>query len=122
MMYPPIFEVAAASDAVKTLLGTNPVRLYPFGSAPQDVAKPYVTWQMVGGSPENYLGNRPDIDLFAIQIDVWADKASDTRAVAGALRDAIEPYAYITGYNGESRDSETLSYRYSFDVDWHVKR
>ncbi len=122
MMYPPIFEVAAASAEVKALLGSSPTRLYPFGSAPQGVAKPYATWQTVGGSPENYLGNRPDIDLFAIQIDVWAEQATSARTVAQALLDVIERHAYVTAYNGESRDPQTLSYRYSFDVDWHVHR
>ncbi|MGL4711664.1 MAG: tail completion protein gp17, partial [Shewanella sp.] len=46
----PIFVVCRASTAVTDLLGTNPTRLYPFGQAPQNVAKPYAVWQVIGGS------------------------------------------------------------------------
>lgn len=121
-MYPPIFAICAAAPAVTALLGTAPTRLYPFGDAPQGVAYPYAVWQTVGGSPENYLGDRPDIDSFTLQVDVYADTGSSSRAVAVALRDAIEPHAYITHWGGESKDPDTGRYRFSFDVDWHVSR
>lgn len=121
-MYPPIFQVCSASAAVKALIGTNPVRLYPFDEAPQGVIYPYVVWQMVNGSPENYLGDRPDIDGYTTQVDVYADSATAARNVAKALRDAIEPAAYITAWRGESKDEATKKYRYSFDVDWLTPR
>ncbi|SFY16254.1 DUF3168 domain-containing protein [Azotobacter vinelandii] len=120
-MFPPIFSVVAADPAVTALLGSPP-RLYPFGEAPQGVASPYAVWQVVGGSPENYLGQRPDIDGMTLQIDVYAAAASAARAVAAALRDAIEPHAYITRWSGENRDPDTSNYRTSFDVDWLVPR
>jgi len=121
-MYPPVFALAAASPGVTALLGSNPVRLYLFGEAPQGVTKPYAVWQMVGGVPENYLGNVPDTDSFTAQIDVYADRASTARQVSQALRDAYEPAAYITNWNGESRDPDTNNYRISFDVDFIVLR
>ena len=40
-MMPPIFPTAAASAASRAVLGTAPVRFFPFGAAPQDVALPY---------------------------------------------------------------------------------
>ena len=121
-MFPPIFQVCANDAAVKAVLGASPVRLYPFGEAPQAVAKPYAVWQTLGGSPENYLGQRPDIDHFAIQVDVYADTAAAARAAAMALRGAVEPHAHITRWGGESRDPETTAYRVSFDVDWWTPR
>jgi len=121
-MYPPIFATCAAVPAVTALIGTSPVRLYPFGDAPQAVAMPYVTWQLVSGIPENYISQTPDIDRFGLQIDCWANTASAARSVAMALRDAIEPHAHIVAWRGESRDNDTLHYRYSFDVDWFVSR
>jgi uncharacterized protein DUF3168 len=66
MNYPPVFTVAAAASAVTALLGTAPVRLYPAGKAPQGVAKPYATYQLAYGSPENYIGTLPDIDQAGI--------------------------------------------------------
>jgi hypothetical protein len=121
-MYPPIFAVCSASSAVKALVGNSPVRLYPFGEAPQGVIKPYVVWQVIGGSPENYINQVPDVDYYSLQVDVYGDDAASVRGVAEALRDAIEPVAYITAWRGESRDPETRDYRYSFDIDWHVLR
>ncbi|MCY1278010.1 hypothetical protein D9M70_267270 [compost metagenome] len=121
-MFPPIFQVCSASAAVKAVLGSSPVRLYPFGEAPQDVQRPYAVWQIAGGAPENYLGDRPDIDSFTTQIDVFAATATSARDVAKALRDAVEPVAYVAGWRGESRDPDTKNYRYSFDVDWLTPR
>lgn len=122
MMFPPIFQVCAANAAVKAALGTGPVRLYPFGEAPQGVQKPYAVWQTIGGLPENYINQRPDIDMFSLQLDVYGETAASVRSAAMALRDAIEPYAHIVRWGGESRDAETNSYRYSFDIDWWTKR
>ena len=121
-MYPPIFATCAADSSVTALIGSSPVRLYPFDDAPQGVQKPYVVWQTIGGNPENYLGSLPDVDRFALQVDVYADSASEARAVAQAVRDAVEPVSYITRWGGETRDQETRDYRYSFDISWHVIR
>ena len=121
-MFPPIFSVCSADPAVTALLGTSPTRLYLFGEAGQGTALPYATWQGIGGSPENYINNLPDIDSYALQVDVWASTASSARAVAQALRNAIEPNAHITSWRGESRDTETKLYRYSFDLTWWVNR
>ncbi|MNZ52558.1 hypothetical protein D3C78_704070 [compost metagenome] len=121
-MFPPIFATCAAAPAVTALLGTAPTRIYPFGEAPQAGPYPYAVWQTVGGAPENYLGDRPDVDSYALQVDVYADTVASARAVAATLRDAIESHAYIARWGGESKDAETGRYRYSFDVDWHVSR
>ena len=121
-MYPPIFEVCKADAAVVALLGSNPLRFYPFGEAPQKVAKPYAVWQQVGGAPENYLAGRPDIDGFTLQIDVYAATGASARAVGAALRDSIELRAHVTRWGGESKDEATGRYRLSFDVDWLTPR
>lgn len=121
-MFPPIFQVCSADAGVKASLGNSPVRLYPFGEAPDGVLKPYAVWQTLGGSPENYISQRPDIDMFSLQVDVYADTSTAARNAAKALRDAIEPSAHITRWNGEERDTETKNYRVSFDVDWWTPR
>ncbi|GAA3721134.1 DUF3168 domain-containing protein [Oceanisphaera sediminis] len=121
-MVPPIFNVCAADPAVTALLGTGPVRLFPFGEAPQGTVYPYATWQVITGSPENYLAGRPDADGYTLQVDVYAGTGSDARAVTRSLRDAIEPHAYITRWGGEERDTETKAYCRSFDIDWIILR
>ncbi|WP_455424903.1 DUF3168 domain-containing protein [Dryocola sp. LX212] len=121
-MIPPIFAVCSASDVVKSMLGTSPVRLYPFGLQDDVVTYPYAVWQNISGQPDNYLGQRPDVDRYSIQVDVYADTPVQAMNTARALRDAIEGEAYITRWGDQTRDQETKRYRYSFDVDWIVSR
>lgn len=122
MKYPPIFQVAAADLAVTALLGVRPVRLYLFGLAPPKPAGTYCVWQVISGSPENFLAGRPDAEAYSLQLDIYAASGDEARAAGNAIEYAVELSATVTGYNGESRDTETGLYRYSFDVDWIVQR
>ncbi|MBF8793611.1 DUF3168 domain-containing protein [Pseudomonas monteilii] len=122
-MTPPIVQACSASAAVTALLGSGvDLRLYSFGEAPEGVIKPYAVWQLVNGSPENYLAGRPDADGFTLQVDVYGTTGTSVRQVRDAIRDAVELQAYITRWGGESRDPATKNYRTSFDVDWIVLR
>lgn len=118
----PIFSICKQDPVVTSLLGESPLRIYLFGLAPQRPVKPYAVWQVIGGQPENYIDESPDIDGFSLQIDVYADSVDSAREAAGAIRHAIEPHCVLTSYRGESRDSETMNYRSGFDVDWLVDR
>ncbi|CAI8769857.1 DUF3168 domain-containing protein [Pseudomonas serbica] len=118
----PIFAVCVADAGVRALLGTTPHRLYPFGEAPEGVVKPYAVWQLITGSPENYLAGRPDLDGFTLQVDVYAGTGTSARAVTDAIARAIELKANVVRWGGESKDTETNLYRSSFDIDWLVPR
>lgn len=72
--------------------------------------------------PQRTTRQTSDADSYTLQVDVYADTVASATSVATALRDAIEPHAYITRWGGQSRDPETKRYRYSFDVDWIVLR
>lgn len=121
-MIPPIFPVCAASPAVTALLGTSPTRLFPFDEAPPGVATPYAVWQHIGGGPENYLADRPDLDSYSLQVDVYATSGAEAQQVAESLRDVIEPHAYIVRWGPRDTDPDTHYRRISFDVEWHVHR
>ena len=122
-MYPPVFETCSVSDAVnQTLGGADRLRLFPFGQAPFKETRTYALWQVAAGAPENYLGDIPDLDHYTLQFDVYSESVDDARLAAQALRDAIEPTAYITLWDGETRDPTTGSYRLTFMVDWYVTR
>jgi len=121
-MYPPLFSIVAADGTVQSLFGSNPVRVLPFGSADEKTPLPYAVWQTIGGSPENYLGDTPDMDSFLTQIDVYAKTASTARNGAEALRDAIEPHAHIVSWRGESKDQTTGNFRHSFDINFLTAR
>jgi hypothetical protein len=118
-MIPPIFPLISASV---TSLGTNPVRFFPFGQATQSTAKPYATYQIITGTPENYLGQTPDIDMALIQVDVWGDTAASVSNAADDIRDALESRAHMTSFGSTGRDFETQLYRYRMDFSFWTDR
>lgn len=119
-MLAPIVAVCKADPAVTSLLGDSPLRLYPHGEAPQNVAKPYAVWQVVSGSPLNYISGQPDKDRYGLQVDIYATTAVSAGEVVTAMRKAIGKYAYITGFSIDTVDSVTKNYRKGFDVSWLV--
>lgn len=121
-MIPPVFDILKASTAVKALVGNNPVRVFPFGSAPQNVTRPYATYSVFNGQPENYLDQVPDIDNMGTQIDVWADSVSSCEAVSVAIRNALEPSAHMTSFSGNDRDPETRLFHCRMDFDFFEGR
>lgn len=121
-MYPPIFKAVAADAGATAVLGTAPVRLFPWGEAPQGVAKPYAVWRVITGSPENYLAGRPDIDGFTLQVDVYGATGSSVKDAAKAIRDAIELKAHIVRWGSQDTDPDTGNKHISFDVDWLTPR
>src|SRR5690625_5522002 len=116
-MYPPIFMYANRSAQVRALLGGVPLRFYMFGEAPHSPTYPYAVWQTVGGAPENYITNAPDIDRFGVQVDVYATSSSEASECVAALRDAIETYTHITDWSGTSRDRINGTFCSVFEMD-----
>lgn len=121
-MQPPIFAVCAADSGVQAVLGLSPAHLYPFAEAPHNAETPYAVWQIVTGSPDNYITGPPDIDRYTVQVDVYAKTGSEAASVAEALRDAIEPHAHIVRWGGHDTDPDTRHRHISFDVSWFVPR
>jgi hypothetical protein len=120
-MYPPVFATVSADAGVQAALGTNPVRVFPFGQAPDEVTMPYAVWQTVSGAPENYLAETPDVDTWLVQMDVYAATGGAARTAAEALRDAIEPVAHIVAWRGERKEDDGI-FRYSFDINFITER
>ena len=122
-MYPPIFAIAADNPGVTAVLGSNPVRLWPFGHAPQNEQRPYAMHQLVYGNPDNSLSCVPSEDLAGIQVDCYAKSVTAARQVAVALRDAFEAtYNHMTAHNGEDWEPATGLYRVSMTFQfWTVR-
>ncbi|MEH6641398.1 DUF3168 domain-containing protein [Vreelandella glaciei] len=116
---PPLFAVCAADAGVTALLGSGPVRLFPFGDAPENVAKPYAVYQVLNGLPENYLDEPPDVDDWSIQIDIYANNIPDVKGVLNALRRALEPHCYIERLGGTSTEAATNLKTTNFDISWY---
>lgn len=121
-MFPPVFQTLKASTDVKNIVGTNPPRIYRHGNAPQDTAKPYCTWFVVTGTPENHLSGLPPVDRVEVQIDAWHQTDAGVELLAKAVRDAVEPYAHMVGIVSDLREIETKLFRVSMTVDWWLSR
>lgn len=107
-MYPPVFALLSADSAVAAYVGT---RIYPHGRAPERVTASYITWDVGGGSPENTLAELPFVDSYSVRVRVWADRpdgAADIFSIGEAVRDCLEPEAYMESVPITGRDEETL--------------
>jgi hypothetical protein len=126
-MLPPVFTLLKASNDVKNIVGTNPPRIYRHGSAPErpdnlPLSDPYITWFAVSTSPENNLSGLPPTDLVPVQVDCWHQTDAGIELLAKAVRDALEPYAHMTGVPIDGREPETLLYRKALLFDfWHAR-
>jgi hypothetical protein len=124
-MFPPLYTTCAADAGVKAIFGNSP-RIYPHGMAPaagsNGFATPYAVHQVITGSPENYLAGLPDADGWTEQVDVYASTATAAASAAEAIRDALEPIAYVSAWRGQFKDPDTELYRFSFDVDFITPR
>jgi len=106
-MTAPIYQWLSTDTAVAAIAGT---RIYQT-IAPQDVVKPYVTWNIVGGHSESYLSEGAGSDQQRIQVDVWALDGVGRKNLANAVRDALEPYGYPVGVPMDDYESDTKLFR-----------
>lgn len=127
MSIAPVFSLLAAAGPVTSIVGTNPVRVYPAGNIPQsttsdpNVNVPCVTWQTIGGVPENMLSERPVVDNQRIQIDCWAMTFGGAQTLSDAVQAALELNGYCVSINGHDFDPDTKRYRASFDFSFWVQ-
>ena len=122
MMLPPVFQALKASAAVKAIVGTNPPRIYRHGNAPEDASKPYITWFVVSGVPENNLSDLPPVDRVTVQIDCCHQTDGGIEVMAESVRDACEPSAHMTSIIFDGREIESKLYRIALQFDWFLDR
>ena len=127
MNLPNLFALIAADPAVTAIIGTAPVRFYPYGSAPQGVTAPYLTQFGASIAPINTLerdASRADSAL--VQVSCWSDNVGNAmggvHALAEAVRTCIEREHLIESVRDMRKDIETGRYRIDFDVRVHVHR
>ena len=121
-MNPPVFQALNVS-AVRAFVGT-PARIYQV-KAPQNVAKPYIVWQVVGGSPVNNLSDNPDMDNSRIRVWCYCDEAAGTAAarnLALAVRAALEAVTHVTFGPIDNYEVETSLYVWIMDAEFWESR
>lgn len=121
-MTPAIFAPLKSDAAVQAAFGASAARIYAAGEAPEGAVPSYATWQTVSGVPENYLDERPDMDGFRVQFDVYALTRPACKAGATAIRNALELHGHQVSLNADERDAETKLYRLSFDFEFWQAR
>jgi len=121
-MLPNIYQILRTSNAVKAIVGASPSRIYRHESAPQDTTKPYITWFIITGVPQNTLSETPNIDAISIQVDCWHQTDAGVELMAIAVRDAMETVSHMTSIVVNEREPETKLYRIGLQFDVWLDR
>lgn len=89
-------------QALVSLLRSLCPRTYP-DTAPLSTVRPYVTWQLIGGTALRYVDNTPaDKRMSMVQINVWADTRAGALTLARSIEDALcASTAFTATVNGE---------------------
>ncbi len=118
-MLPPVYRTLVAAPAVVAIVDR---RIYRHNAAPQDVRRPYVTWFLINAVPENHLSGTPPVDRMSFQVDCWHPTDAGAEELATAVRDALEPFAHMTGQPIDGRERETKLWRMALEFDWFFDR
>lgn len=121
-MNPPLFTILNASAPVKALLGTSPLRVFPWGEAPPAVTKPYAVYAVFNGLPENTMDQTPLLDNLGTQINVYGVSVASCQSAAEAIRDALEPEAHMVNFSNPVPDTETKLFLARMDFDFFTER
>jgi hypothetical protein len=109
---------AAVSLAVAEINGG--FRAYPI-TAPQGSGRPYLTWQRITSSPTYAQTGGRGLTKDTVQFDIWADDPDTSRALAGALKDALDAWTAVQRSfvrdDSEFYEPDTKLYRVSIDSD-----
>lgn len=114
MMLPPVQSTLEGSGAIAAIVGD---RIFQT-QAPQDKARPYVVWWIPSSIPGNNLSCLPEYDDQRVQIDCYSKSQIEARALAEAVRDAVEAKTNIVFGPWTEFESETLLYRWSMDAEY----
>ena len=91
--------------------------------APTDTARPYVTWQQIGGDVVDFVDNAvPSKENALIQINVWSDRRGEAKDVIkqieATLLGAAVFQARPTGAAASDADPDMA--RYCSRQDWSI--
>lgn len=101
-----------ADSAVSALVGT---RIYPL-MAPQNVANPYITYQVINDNSNQCLGGSVYQNDTRFQIDCWSTKYSEVKAIKEAVESAL--IGFKSSYaisNMDDYEDKTQLYRQLID-------
>lgn len=103
------------ADATLTTLVSG--RIYPL-TAPQNVVKPYITYQVINGNNNQcFSGGIYQKDI-RFQIDCWSTSYSNVKAISESVVNSLIGFKSSNNINVmDSYESETLLYRQIIDFN-----
>lgn len=104
---------AINDDAAVTALVAD--RIYPL-VAPDSAAVPYVTYQVIAGESHNKLVGAPDTERKVIQVNCISNTYANAKAVAEAIKAAINVSVGYCTSEGDDYFSQTENYRVRLDL------
>lgn len=117
-----IFRLLKQSERLtKTLQDGQIFRVFLAGLAPDDVKLPYVVWQQIARTPFNNIGDRPQMDKYLIQIDVYSNDYTQAHDIAQEIERILELEYRVRGSRIE-QDSMTKHYRVMLEVEMLIPR
>ena len=109
-----VLNILQASGAVTALVGT---RVSPVYRA-QDEALPAVILTAISVTPQNHLNGPPTLDANRVQMDAYAPTFAEVRAVADAVRAALEAGDCVMDNEFDGFEPDVSEYRVT--QDWLV--
>lgn len=110
-MTPDLFPILNDSVQVRLLLGSNPLRVYPWHRAPQNPRKPYATYGVISATPQSALACPASLDNQIVQVDIWSETGESCERCFEAIRNAVEGEVVLQSYSTPARDDDTELYR-----------
>lgn len=118
-MRPSVFPIA--QTITPAVFGSDPIRFWSFGEAPQNVQNasgyPYAVWQHIIGLPYNSLDCRPSLAQHTIQIDIYAKTPQSLESALAATFAAFADAGTVNTVRDWPREADTRNYRYTLEVD-----
>lgn len=118
-MFPPVYNLLHGAAAVLAIVGD---RIGAHNEVPQDTARPYITYSTVSGQPFDQLSGAPCGDFDAIDINCWHQTDEGIRALALAVRNALDAALICNRVTIDLREPDTRLYRVGITADFITNR
>lgn len=113
-MMPLIYPLLRSNAALLALVSN---RIYRHGSAPQDVAKPYIAWFLVSNRPEDQISGTPFADFDTVQIDCYSTDDTQVETMVYAVRDTLDAAGHANRLIRDMRETDTELFVVTIEAD-----
>lgn len=118
-MFPNVYALLQAAPAVVAIVGQ---KIGGRGSMPQETAPPYITHFVVVDDPHVTLSDAPESDTDTVQIDCWSMDEAEVKALARAVRAALDAAGHHNRVVVDNRENDTKLYRVGIQADLITQR